>query len=137
MTWDQLRYIGNGVITVVAVTALYLLYAHRYSERPFDYLWQGYVCPTANYMNCVEGFEPAKMSTHYVDRQFCAVETERTMSIEKVAESYPDLTIDVGFMYGCQRSDYRRSGMTPAQFEAGLIVDATEPAATEAPTPKN
>lgn len=137
MTWNQLRYIGNTVITVAVLSALYLLYAHRYSERPFDYLWQGYVCPTSDNMNCAEGFEPAKLSTHYVDREFCAAETQRTMSIEKVAESYPDLTIDVGFMFGCQRSDYHRSELTPAQLEAGLIVDATVPAASKTPTPEN
>ncbi len=133
MTWDQLRYLGNTVITITVLTLLYLIFAHRYSYRPFDYLWQGYVCPTSNYMNCAEGYEAALMNVHYVDRNICADRTEVEMSVEKVAENFPDVTIDVGFMYGCKRSEFHRSQLTPAQMQKGSVID--EPSEEASPLP--
>lgn len=123
MTWEQFRYVGNTVITITVLVVLYLIFAHRYSFRPFDYLWQGYVCPTSDYMRCAEGFEAATLNIHYIDRNVCADQTELEMSVEKVAESFPDVTIDVGFMYGCRRSQYHRSQLTPAQAHKGSVVD--------------
>jgi hypothetical protein len=134
MSWDQMRYIGNAVIAITAVTVLYLILAHRYSLRPYDYLWQGYVCPTADYMHCTEGFEASLMPIHYVDREICADETERTITIEEVAQSFPDVKVDVGFMYGCQRSEYHRSQLTPAQRQKGSVIDEAEPSDVEAPS---
>jgi hypothetical protein len=127
MTWYQMRYVGNTVIAIVALTALYLIMAHRYSLRPFDYLWQGYVCPTADYMHCTEGYKVFLMSVHYVDRTICADETERTISIEDIAQSYPDLKVDVGFMYNCRRSNFHRSQLTPAQRQKGSVIDEARP----------
>ncbi len=123
MTRDKFRYVGNALIGITALTALYLIFAHRYDQRPFDYLWQGYVCPTNDFVKCAKNFEPALMNVHYVDREVCKDQTELEMSVEKVAQKFPDVTIDVGFMYGCRRSTYHRSELTSAQLLAGSVVD--------------
>lgn len=123
MTWDQFRYLGNTVITLAVLAILYLIFAHRYSYRPFDYLWQGYICPTRDYERCVDGIEAVMLNVHYVDRRMCADRTELEASVEKVAESFADITIDAGFMHGCRRSEYRRSQLTPAQARKGWIID--------------
>lgn len=133
MTWQQLRYLGNVVITVTVLAILYLIFAHRYSYRPFDYLWQGYICPTHDYERCVDGIEAVALNVHYVDRRMCADRTELEASVEKIAESFADITIDAGFMYGCRRSEYHRSQLTPAQARKGWVIDDS---GTTVPSPR-
>lgn len=131
-----MRYAGNVVITIVAFAALYLLYAHRYSHRPFDYLWQGYACPTIDFMSCVKGVAPLYLNVHHVDRGICKNETEMEIGLEKIAEYYADLTLDLGFIHGCRRSEFHRSQLTPAQLQKGSVIDDNaDPAPAPQPAP--